>query len=180
MVDDQEAYVEAYATWLRGEYEVRTATNGFEALDLLDHSVDVVLLDRRMPRLSGDDVLREIRERGYDCRVAMITAVEPDLDIVEMEFDEYLVKPVGKDELYVTIEELLRRVSLDANLKQCYSLVARKVTLENSRDPRELEASDEYLTLLERIEATESETDEVLTDLIEAGSVDVVYHDIET
>jgi DNA-binding response OmpR family regulator len=36
-----------------------------------------VLLDRRMPGLSGDNALNRIREREYDCRVAMVTAVDP-------------------------------------------------------------------------------------------------------
>jgi CheY-like chemotaxis protein len=39
------------------EYEVRTATGGPEALDLVDEEVDVALLDRRMPRMSGDELL---------------------------------------------------------------------------------------------------------------------------
>ncbi len=79
VVEDEPDLADLYATWLRGEYRVRVAYGGREALEKLDDEVEVVLLDRRMPDLSGDEALKEIRERGFDCRVAMVTAVEPDL-----------------------------------------------------------------------------------------------------
>ncbi len=44
--------------------------------------------------MSGDEVLDTIAERGIDPAVVMVTAVDPDFDIVEMPFDEYLTKPV--------------------------------------------------------------------------------------
>jgi len=60
---------------------------------VIDETVDVVLLDRMMPGMSGQEVLAAIRERGLDCRVAMVTAVDADFDVIEMGFDEYLGKP---------------------------------------------------------------------------------------
>lgn len=47
-----------------------------------------------MPVRSGNEVLDKMRIAGYDWCVAMVTTVEPDLDILEMGFDDYLVKPV--------------------------------------------------------------------------------------
>lgn len=78
VVDDEEDLANLYSQWLSDDYAVRTAYNGEQALERLDETVDVVLLDRRMPGLSGDDALNRIREREYDCRVAMVTAVDPD------------------------------------------------------------------------------------------------------
>jgi len=100
VVEDEPDLADLYAAWLGDEYRVRTAYGGQEALDELDEAddeVDAILLDRRMPGLSGDEVLAAVRERGIDCRVAMVTAVEPDFDILKMGFDDYLVKPVTSD-----------------------------------------------------------------------------------
>ena len=69
-------------------YETRTAYGGREALEAVDGSVDVVLLDRRMPEIPGDEVLGRIRTTGYNCRVIVLTAVDPGPDIVEMHFDD--------------------------------------------------------------------------------------------
>ena len=98
VVDDEEEVAEVFSLWLRDVYETRVATGGEAALEAVD-GVDLVLLDRRMPDLSGDETLARMRERGYDGPVAMVTAVDPDFDIVEMAFDDYLVKPISKEEL---------------------------------------------------------------------------------
>lgn len=43
-----------------------------------------------MPGMSGQEVLEAIRDRGYGCMVAMLTVVEPDIDIIKIGFDKYL------------------------------------------------------------------------------------------
>ncbi|MFC6826493.1 response regulator [Halopelagius fulvigenes] len=113
VVEDEETVVEAYALWLSDTADVRTATDGEEALELVDDDVDAVLLDRRMPDLSGDETLAKIRERGYDCRVAMVTAVDPGVEATEGSFDAYLTKPVTREEIVDTVTELLELVRDD-------------------------------------------------------------------
>ncbi|MFB6176845.1 MAG: response regulator transcription factor, partial [Halobaculum sp.] len=89
VVDDEQQVADAYALRLQMEYDdVRKAYGGQEALDTVDETVDVVLLDRRMPDYSGGEVLEKMRERGLDCSVIMVTAVDPDFDIVSMPFDD--------------------------------------------------------------------------------------------
>ncbi|MFB6121650.1 MAG: HalX domain-containing protein [Halobacteriaceae archaeon] len=147
VVDDETEITALYGEWLSDSYDVRRAYNGEEALEKVDESVAVVLLDRRMPDLSGDEVLTEIRERGLDCRVALVTAVDPDFDILELGFDDYLVKPVSRDDLHETVERLLRRASYDEELQRYFSLASRKATLEAEKPASELEASEEYAEL---------------------------------
>ena len=62
VVDDEEAVADAYTAQLEGEYETRTAYSGKEALETVDDGVDIVLLDRRMPGRSGDEVLERDRK----------------------------------------------------------------------------------------------------------------------
>lgn len=105
--DDQRALADGHAAQLPDEYDVRTVYDGQQALDALGEDVDVAVLDRRMPKLTGDAVLEAVRDGGYDCRVVMLTGIEPEEDIVEMGFDEYLVKPVDGDVLRETVARLL-------------------------------------------------------------------------
>lgn len=165
IAEDERDVAEGYELWLGDRYEVRLAADGREALDAVDDSVDVVLLDRMMPELSGKEVLREIRERGIDCRVAMVTAVEADFDVIGMGFDAYITKPPERRELIDTIERLLDRAAAEENLRTYHSLMARKGALETQKTEDELAESDEYRELLDRIEAARNEADDALGDM---------------
>lgn len=156
---------ETYQRWLSGRYDTIVATSGAEALEVLDDDVDVVLLDRMMSSISGDEVLSTIRAKNIDCRVAMVTAVDPDLDVIEMGFDEYVVKPPDRDQLIETIERLLDRADLDDNLQQYYSLLSRRIALQQQKSEDELMESTEYRDLLERIEMAHEAVDEQIGDM---------------
>ena len=162
IVEDEPDVAETYRLWLEDTYTVRVAGNGEVGIDALDESVAVVLLDRMMPGLSGDEVLEQIREQGLDCRVAMVTAVEPDFDILEMGFDAYLSKPVKGDHLTETVENLLERSEYDSLLQEYYSLVEKQATLEATKTSVELEDSDEYDDLTARIDDLRDELSEML------------------
>lgn len=109
LVDDEPELVDIYEMWFEERYETRTAHSGQQALAEFDEDIDVVLLDRRMPGMSGDEVLERLREDGHDCLVVMVTAVEPDQGIVELPFDEYVVKPADRSELLGTVDRALAR-----------------------------------------------------------------------
>jgi CheY-like chemotaxis protein len=160
VVDDQPNVAEAYALWLSDEYEVLTATGGAEALDVVDDRVDVVLLDRHMPERSGDEVLAAVRDRGLGCRVAMVTAVNPDFDVVDMPFDDYLTKPVGREDLVETVERLLALSTYDDQVRDHFSLARKKAVLEAEKTDAELADSETYAGLPDRIDRLEAEMDE--------------------
>jgi DNA-binding response OmpR family regulator len=162
IVDDEVNITELFGVWLEADYDVRMANSGEEALEELDETVDVVLLDRRMPGLSGDEVLEAIREEGYECRVAMVTAVDPDFDVIEMGFDDYLTKPIDREGLESAIETLLERKEYDTAMQEYYSLVSKKAALESSKPASELEASEEYDDLVDDIDALEDDVEDVL------------------
>lgn len=164
IVEDEPDVAETYARWL-GDYDVRRAETGAEALDRIDETVDVVLLDRMMPGMSGGEVLEEIRSRDVDCRVAMVTAVHPGFDVIEMGFDEYVTKPPERTELADVVDRLLHRATLDDDLQEYYSLVARRSTLEAEFDEGRLESNEEYADLVERIETHRAEVDDAMGDL---------------
>jgi len=164
VVDDERDVAELYTTWLDTEHEVRTAHGGAEALELVG-GVDVVFLDRQMPEMSGDDVLTEIENRGLDCRVVMVTAVDPDFDIIEMPFDDYLTKPVGRSDLLELVESMRTRDSYDEQLQEYFSMASKKATLESEKNPVELDAHEEYREVSQRVEALREEADTTVTEL---------------
>ena len=157
VVDDEPDVADLYAAWLDRAHDVHVVYEGRSALEHVTASVDVVLLDRQMPDLTGDDVLATIDDRGFDCRVVMVTAVDPDFDIVEMPFDQYLTKPVGREQLTAAIDEMLALDGYDDDLQRYFSMAAKKASLETTKHRTELERSDEYLEVSRRVEELEAE-----------------------
>ncbi|GAB7093579.1 response regulator [Halolamina litorea] len=156
-VDDDDDVRTTYELWLNRDWEVRTASGGEEALEELDPAVDVVLLDRMMPGLSGRDVLAAIGDREADPQVVMMTAVDPGLDIVEMPFDSYVTKPVDRDELNDTVDTMLERREYDDRLQAYYALVEKRATLEAENTESALQDDERYHELGDRIEELEGE-----------------------
>ncbi|ERH10672.1 MAG: response regulator receiver protein [halophilic archaeon J07HX64] len=100
VVDDEKEVADAYALRLRGICDVETVYNGPSALEVLsEKTVDLMLLDRHMPGMSGDEVLEELNNRDYDGRVVMVTAIDPGFDVLDMPFDDYLCKPVDREDI---------------------------------------------------------------------------------
>lgn len=141
VVDDDRALAETYALWLEERYETRVATSGAEALDVVDEAVDVALLDRRIPRLSGDWVLERIREEGPDVSVAMVTAVEPESEVAEMEFEAYLGKPVDRADLVETVEDLLAVAAWDERVRELFAVSTKLGLLGEGRGDEEAVAA---------------------------------------
>lgn len=158
VVEDEEQLADLYTKALEDEYEVKTAYSGKEALDIIDESVDVVLLDRKMPGLAGRDVLDRLRTQGHDCPVAMLTAVTPDWDILDIEFDDYLNKPVDIPELHRLVERLLVLDTVDDEVRSYIAQSVKQAAIEGEKDPSELDANDDFEELAEQ-------TAEISTDL---------------
>lgn len=159
IVEDEAALVELYTVWLSDTHEVRTANDGYEAIEKLDADVDIVLLDRRMPGMSGDEVLERIRDQAYDCQVAMMTGVSPGFELADMPIDDYLIKPVGRETLMETVTDLLLRSHEDITKRELFALVSRKRTLDAEKTEAELEKDRRYIALKRRIERAAAQLD---------------------
>jgi two-component system response regulator VicR len=114
VVEDESAVARGLEYALRHEgFEVLWAANGESALELA-HRQDphLILLDIRLPGISGFDVCRQLRAEGRRQPILMLTARDEEMDKVlglEMGADDYVVKPFSLRELISRIRALLRR-----------------------------------------------------------------------
>ena len=114
IVEDEQNLQSIFADYLQEEYRVLTASTFDEAVGCPSDDIDVVLLDRTLSKKSGDSLLPHINGRGT--KVAMVTAVEPDFDIVDVDIDDYLTKPVSREELRDTADALRTMASYDSKV----------------------------------------------------------------
>jgi DNA-binding response OmpR family regulator len=113
IVDDDRAMVGMVAALLGDEgYDLVTAYDGEQALKRHgDDPPDLVVLDRRLPRLDGDEVCRRIRATS-ETPILMLTGErgsEERAKLLDLGADDYLEKPFSKRELLARVRALLRR-----------------------------------------------------------------------
>jgi len=138
VVEDEESFVEALQIGLTREgFDVTVARDGHEALELFDaNPPDLVLLDVMLPKMSGIDVCRQLRQRSQ-LPIIMVTAKSSEIDTVvglEVGADDYVTKPYRLRELVARMRAALRRASSDATgeivLDEAEALVVGDVSLD--------------------------------------------------
>ena len=137
-------------------YQVDYATNGDEAVEkAMRLPLDLILLDVMLPRKSGFDVCRDIRQAGMITPILMLTARGQTVDKVlglKIGADDYLTKPFEMMELMARIEALLRRAPAKPSAQQGqYQVGGLKVDLRGtsvSRDGKGVKLSAREFQLL--------------------------------
>ncbi|HEU0121607.1 MAG TPA: response regulator transcription factor [Bryobacteraceae bacterium] len=115
LIEDEPGLVLTVSDLLMNEgYEVDTAQDGEAGLlKATAGNYDLIILDVMMPKRNGLDVCRDLRQRGYDTAILMLTAKTQVHDRVvglKLGADDYLNKPFDPSELLARVEALLRRV----------------------------------------------------------------------
>ncbi|MFC7218567.1 response regulator transcription factor [Streptomyces polyrhachis] len=116
VVEDEQLLADAVATGLRREaMAVDVVYDGAAALDRIElNDYDVVVLDRDLPLVHGDDVCRRVIELGIPTRVLMLTAagdISERVAGLELGADDYLPKPFAFSELIARVRALGRRAT---------------------------------------------------------------------
>jgi len=118
IVEDEPTLANTVARGLRRRgFAVDVATDGEDGLGkALVNDYDVVVLDRDLPRVHGDDVCRQLRAHGRNARILMLTAAAALDDLVDglaLGADDYLTKPFRFAELVARVQALGRRSGRD-------------------------------------------------------------------
>jgi putative two-component system response regulator len=142
IVDDYEANITALRKLLEGQgYEVLTATNGRDALDLVHREhPDLVLLDVMMPDVSGLDVCASLKNVAETCLtpVVLVSALQERatrIEGLEAGADDFLSKPVDPQELYARVRSLIKLKRLTDDLESAETMFLTLGRFIEARDP---------------------------------------------
>ncbi len=152
VVDDEQALADLYVDWLERDYDVRAAYDGETALAELDAEVDYVFLDRRMPGMTGDEVVSEIRAGPRDPKIVIVSAIEPDFDILDLDIRRYLVKPITPQDLEDVIDRLSELTALDPPIRRYDQLAHKCAVVSDAKPDRELARNDRYRAIISDLE----------------------------
>src|SRR2546423_4592236 len=119
VIDDDENLRDTIGLMLEQEgFQAILASDGATGLQqALTAKPDLMLVDLRLPGLSGTEVCKQVRAAGMRTPLIVLSAIGDELDkvlLLEMGADDYVVKPFGTRELLARIRALLRRTSPDA------------------------------------------------------------------
>ena len=144
IVDDERGVRESIRMFLKGSYEVKTAANGTEAMAcLIEMQPDIVLLDLRMPDMSGIEVLKNIKSIDPTVEVIIVTAyatVDTARKALRLGAFDYITKPFNPQELITIVQRgierrldgISRTETLEA-IKQDYQSLRSEVDLAKLR-----------------------------------------------
>ena len=135
ILDDEPAIVQVIQERLaRDGFAVAYASSGEAALSAVEqHLPGLVILDLMLPDIDGFEVLRRMRQSGYDLPVIVLTARDDDVDVIvglELGADDYVVKPFNPRELAARVRAVLRRRT------EALALAKRVANLEEQLDQR--------------------------------------------
>jgi DNA-binding NtrC family response regulator len=119
LLDDDDLIVSMIARSLKGEgYEVQAETDPHGVVDKIrPFAPDVVMLDLKLPGISGMDILKEITDRGIGTQVVMLTSddsAESAVKAMKLGAADYLTKPFDMDEVKIVVASIVEK----GNLKQ--------------------------------------------------------------
>jgi DNA-binding response OmpR family regulator len=135
-------------------YTVEVAYDGKKGIELIQgFTFDVVLLDLMIPEVDGLEVLKNIRARGIDTPVLIITAKSSKADVIkglDTGSDDYLTKPFSFDELLARMRALLRRSrKSDTHMLEYKDIILNPYTRRLSIASKEVELTEKEFMIME-------------------------------
>ena len=117
VVEDDKNLKKLMVTCLKkNDYETFEASNGDEALDILEKNyIDLVITDIMMPKMNGYELIKTLRQSKYNIPILLVTAKDKYQDKEEgflLGADDYMVKPIDIKEMLLRVRVLLKRANL--------------------------------------------------------------------
>lgn len=189
IVDDEENNLQLLKRTFRGKYNILTATNGVEALDVVNKhgsEISLIVSDQKMPIMEGTDFLKRVRETNPQIVKILLTG-HVDTDIIvsainDCELFQYILKPFEPEELKIAVEKGIEKYSMANNNKVFYKELRELFYKTIRAISNALDTKDSYtnghslrVTLYSMILAKELNLDESYMEDIEIAGL---LHDI--
>ena len=155
LAEDEKELSKALVVILKhNNYSVDAVYDGADALDYgLSENYDVIILDIMMPKMSGLEVLEQLRKKGIKTSILMLTAktqIEDRIRGLDMGADDYLSKPFAMGELLARVRAMTRRKSeFLPNLLEIGNISLNKETFELSNETACLRLGNKEYQMLE-------------------------------
>jgi len=149
VVEDEASIASFVSLYLKNAgYEVRTASNGAEALaSAQSEQPSLIVLDLMLPDIDGIEICRRIRQKS-DVPILMLTARDEDVDKIiglEVGADDYMTKPFNPRELVARVKSILRRAAPERKDPESATLTHGDLVIDAGR--REVRVGDEEIQL---------------------------------
>lgn len=105
IIEDDDIMAQMFERWLGDTFEVKIVGSS-DYIDAVTPETDVIVVERFLKEKKCSDMIEEIRQRWSDMPVLAIVGVKPEIEDVELGADEYLVKPINREELIESIFRL--------------------------------------------------------------------------
>lgn len=157
VVEDEPMAADVLVQYLQDSYQVTHAPSGRDAVESLSSATDIVVLDRRLDELTGDEVATRIRSEVESCLILVVSAVRPGEELADLPVDDYVQKPVEEDELVRRLETLRTRLGLGTSEREYLAVESRRRVLqaEHGRQAASMDAYDELTERANRIDLPE-------------------------
>ena len=127
------------ATFRLEGYQVETADDGRQALGVLeDGQIDLMVLDLQMPELDGLETLRELRRRGHEVPVMILTAhgtIEKAVEATRLGAFDFVEKPVHSEKILLSARNALRQADLEQENRELRDEAAERYDMIGSSPP---------------------------------------------
>lgn len=189
IVDDEDNNLQLLKRTFRGKYNLLTATNGVDALQVVQEHGDKIALivsDQKMPKMEGTDFFKQVRETHPDIVKILLTGhVDTDILVAainDCDLFQYILKPFEPEELKMAVESGLSKHSMASNNKLFYTELRELFYKTIRAISNALDTKDSYtnghslrVTLYSMILASELGLDDTFMEDIEIAGL---LHDI--
>ena len=151
IADGERRLTDIYRHWLAREYVVSFVHDADAFRAQLDETVDVVVFDAGLPGATPTDVQALVGTVDESCRTILLTADRPTFDLLDVESDVILRKPLSKELLCETIQVQLERQDESPRDRERHALEERRSILEETYPPSVLDEDERYRELCDRI-----------------------------
>jgi len=134
-IDDETDILTTYEIIFKNVYDIITASSGKTGINIIkSQSIDLLLLDIKMPKMSGTEVLKEIKKLDPDLPIIMVTALKDvslAVECMKLSAYDYILKPFDNNELKILIEKALGKGALIKENQHLKALLQNDFQFEN-------------------------------------------------